>query len=471
MMSGLFNEALRKIRIGMGVKLFLAFWLVIISSGVISHIITLQFKRTPSQEIANPQQLNLLNQFSNALAEKGKGKRNQSIKALRNQFLRKHNQHLFIKDIETNKVYLPRKRSWLRVRAYLKNNALPNPVTIDFYYTHVTGAKSITLQGKQYQLFVASPIDRQKITTIIDQMPIALRIIIMLVISFLLCWLLAKIFSKPLIAIQKASEAIGKGNLSTRLSSFEHRTDEFGEVAKSFNKMASQLENNVSAHQRLLGDVSHELRSPLARLELAIALAEKNINNPTEQQRHLNRCEVEVDRLDSMIGDVLTLSRLEHSTKNINLEAVQLTKLLTRIIEDGQYIANENAIQINFISPEQCLIKADEKLLASALSNVINNAVKYSPKNGDINVAVTTQDKHFIIKVTDQGSGVPDELLSKLFMPFFRVADSRERSSGGTGLGLAIVKQAIEQHQGTICASNIKPHGLQVTISLPQSYY
>ena len=244
---------LPKIRIGMSVKLFLAFWLVIISSGLISHLITMQLKKTPSQTAANPEQLILLNQFSETLQQS----RKQNFKALRNKFIRKYDQHLFIKDIEKNKVYLPRKRAWHRVDNYIKNNELPNPVTIDFYYTQITGAKNVTLNGKQYQLFIASPIDRQKITSIIDQLPFPLRIIIMLLISFLLCWLLAKAFSKPLIAIQKASETLGKGDLSTRLTGFERRRDEFGAVATSFNNMASQLENNISAHQRLLGDVSH----------------------------------------------------------------------------------------------------------------------------------------------------------------------------------------------------------------------
>jgi two-component system sensor histidine kinase CpxA len=466
-----------KIHLGISLKLFLAFWLVILSSGFLTYIITLQFKHTPHQELANPKQLVLLNQFSNQLSSKFNNHSRLNVqknvksdlKKVRSWFLRKYNQHLFIKDLSNNKVYSPRSRAWHRVSNYLKNNALPNPTTIDFSYSKITGAKNITLYGKDYQLFIASPIDRQKITSIIDQLPLPLRVISMLVISFLLCWLLAKAFSKPLIAIQKASDALGKGDLTTRLTGFERRSDEFGAVAKSFNKMASQLEGNISAHQRLLGDVSHELRSPLARLQLAIGLAEKNMENPTEQQRHLSRCEHEVDRLDDMIADVLTLSRLEHANTGLNFQQIKLTNLIQKIIDDCQYIANAKQVKISLEAKQQHSLFADEKLLVSAVSNVINNAVKYTPKNTDITVSLSSNQQKITLVVTDQGEGVPAEMLSQLFMPFFRVADGRERSSGGTGLGLAIARQAIQQHQGEISAKNSKPNGLQVIITLPVS--
>lgn len=456
---------IKKISLGISVKLFLAFWLVIISSGFISHVITLQFRQTVSQEIANTQQLALLNQFSKKIKKNHK----LNLNKLQNKFIRKYNQHLFIKDLASNKVYIPEKGIWRRVENYLNKNALPNPTTINFSYTQVTGSKKVRLNGRDYQLFVATLIDRKQLHSIVNQLPLLLRIIIMLIISALLCWLLAKALSKPLIAIRKASDELGKGNLSRRLIGFESRSDEFGAVAKSFNQMASQLEGNITAHQRLLGDVSHELRSPLARLQLAIGLVEKNIGNPTEQQRHLTRCENEVDRLDDMIADVLTLSRLEHSTTAITCEKIQITNLISQIIDDCQYIANEKEVQITIDAPQQCFILADEKLLASTFSNVINNAVKYSPDKKVIAVEMTFNNEEIKITITDQGLGVPDHMLAKLFTPFFRVADARERSTGGTGLGLAIARQAIQQHQGSIFAKNIEPNGLQVVIVLPMN--
>jgi two-component system sensor histidine kinase CpxA len=454
---------LKTLRLGISLKLFIAFWLVIISSVSISYFITLQFKQTPTQGVADAKQLLLLSQYAESLPKH----RRTNLKDIRNTFIRKNNLHLIIKSLSTNKVHLARKRAWHRVHNYLKNNALPNPVTIDFSYTKITGSQEVILNGDKYQLFIASPIDRQQLTTIIDRLPVPLRAIIMLIISFLLCWLLAKAFSKPLIAIQKASDALGKGDLTARLNGLDKRSDEFGSVARSFNNMADQLEHNISAHQRLLGDVSHELRSPLTRLQLAIGLAEKNSGNEAEQQKHLRRCENEVDRLDDMIGDVLTLSRLEHTTNTLHTESVDLTRLVKHIIEDCQYIANDKNITITECKREKCMLSGDRKLLSSAISNVLNNAVNYSPNDADIQVNLLVEHNQIKLTITDQGTGVPEAALSELFTPFFRVADSRERSSGGTGLGLAIAQQAIAQHQGRIYAKNLSPHGLAVSIILP----
>ncbi|MBU2894522.1 HAMP domain-containing protein [Colwellia sp. D2M02] len=456
---------------GISAKLFLTFWFVVICSISISYVITLQLQHRPTQGVATPKQLHLLNQYATQQNKKiiklANKEKKFNLKSLRNQFERKYQQHLLIKDLATNKVYLPRHRAWQGIEKYLSINSLPNPVTIDFAYTQVTGAKEITVNNKSYQLFVAGPIDRQQFHSIIEHLPLSVKMMISLIISAFLCWLLAKAFSKPLIAIQKASDNLGKGNLSTRLIGFDERSDEFGAVARSFNKMASQLEDNITAHQRLLGDVSHELRSPLARLQLAIGLVEQNIGNTEEQQRHLNRCENEVDRLDTMIGDVLTLSRLEHTNTTDHFESIQLVNLTQQVVDDCQYIANTKNVIITLASDEKYSLNGDKKLLISAISNVLNNAVKYAPEHSTVSVELTLVTEKICLTVTDQGTGVPDNMLSKLFTPFFRVADARDRNSGGTGLGLAIAQQAIKQHQGEIYAQNTQPCGLMVSIVLP----
>jgi two-component system sensor histidine kinase CpxA len=289
----------------------------------------------------------------------------------------------------------------------------------------------------------------------------------LLTISFLACWLLAKTFTKPLIAIQKASENIGEGKLATRITKFDKRSDEFGTLARSFNQMAEQLENNITAHQRLLGDVSHELRSPLTRLQLAVALAEKNMGNNIEQQKHLNRCETEVDRLDEMIADVLTLSRLEHNQTVFAADDVDLSTLVTQVVNDCQYFATSKGVTIALKTQAHCVLLADNKLLSSAISNVVNNAVKYSPKGKVVMVELSQKNEQIMLSVSDQGPGVPNEMIAKLFTPFFRVADARDRNSGGTGLGLAIAQQAIIFHHGEIIAQNQESSGLKVIITLP----
>ncbi len=352
-----------------------------------------------------------------------------------------------------------------------KEACLENPVTIDFAFTQVTSSQPIMLNGQRMQLFLASELQRKHLVNLVNQLPFAIRVIFLLAISFLCCWLLAKSFSKPLIAIQKASKDIGQGKLATRIDKFDQRSDEFGALARSFNQMAEQLENNITAHQRLLGDVSHELRSPLTRLQLAVALAEKNIGNEEEQQKHLIRCEMEVDRLDEMIADVLTLSRLEHSQNAFTADEIELKHFVEQVINDCQYFANSKNVTITFKDKVSSPILADVKLLASAISNVVNNAVKYSPNNNEVTVTLrkqlSDQHKQIVLTVSDHGPGVPDDVITELFSPFFRVADGRERSSGGTGLGLAIAQQGIHLHQGEIYAQNRKGNGLKVTIILP----
>jgi two-component system sensor histidine kinase CpxA len=200
---------------------------------------------------------------------------------------------------------------------------------------------------------------------------------------------------------------------------------------------------------------------------LAIALVEKSMGKDDEQKKHLNRCENEVDRLDDMISEVLTLSRLEHGKQNFTTEPIDLHNLLQVLINDFQYLANDRKITLSLISDKDCMISGNPKLLSSAIGNLLSNAVKYSPNNQVINITLIKKTEHLKLSVVDQGIGVPDDMLDKLFMPFFRVAEGRERTTGGTGLGLAIAQQAINLHQGTIYAKNTKKAGLSITVVLP----
>ena len=449
--------------LGISSKLFITFWLVILTSVLLSSLVTVQLRHNPSQAQANPEQSALLSLYINKLANKKKVNFNE----VQNSFFRKNKQHLIIKKVTNNKVTVLRNRGLSEVKSYLENNELDNPVTIDFIYTLVTSSLPLTINEQQVQLFVASKFQRKRIVSWVNQLPIPLRVVLLLIISFLCCGLLAKSFSTPLIAIQKVSKKIGEGKLDSRITKFDQRSDEFGALAISFNKMAEQLENNITTHQRLLADVSHELRSPLTRLQLAVALAERNIGNTLEQQKHLSRCEAEVERLEEMITDVLTLSRLEHNHTNYSTDYIEMSNLVRQVISNCQYFATSKNVTINLVGTINCVILADSKLLDSAISNVLNNAVKYSPYQQSVTVELSKIDEQIILIISDFGSGVPDNMIEKLFAPFFRVADGRERSSGGTGLGLAIAQQAITLHQGTITVQNINPTGLQVTITLP----
>lgn len=444
-------------------KLFVTFWLVIISSVTISSFLTTQFTHTPTQQAPDAEQLALLEQFSQQVNQRNKRK----IMELQRKFFKQYQQHLIVKKYNNNKIFTPRNRVWSKIRNYLKKHPTENPVTIDFSFTQITSYYPLYVNNQKYQLFVATPIDQEKLIGWIKQLPLTIRLLMLLTISFACCWLLAKSFTKPLLALNRASNEIGNGNLGTRIKKYDQRSDEFGTLSKSFNKMAEQLETNITAHKRLLADVSHELRSPLTRMQLAIALIEKNINSPAEQEKHIARCEMEADRLEDMIEDVLTLSRLEHNHKTLTLVPSELNKVIKHCIQDCQYLADDKNVSIKLDAPETILMSLDDKLLSSAMNNIIINAIKYSPEHKSVCVNITNNDGAVHLSIEDQGPGVPEEKLNELFKPFFRVGNARDRATGGTGLGLAIAQQAVELHKGSISATNIVGEGLCVDIMLP----
>ncbi|MGJ8693217.1 MAG: ATP-binding protein [Thalassotalea sp.] len=455
--------SIKNILCGISVKLFFWFWLVIVSSVLITYFITLQFSDSTSIYAPNKYSKKILTKTSRQLM----AAETFNINKVQKKFLKGYGGHLIFKDLITNKIYLPEGIQWKKVKDYLAENEFVNQASVEFSITRITGPQLFTFENQTYHLFMATDNINQKFHFFMKQFPIWLRLLVLIIISFLFCWLLARNISKPLINIQAAAHSFGKGDLSVRLNEEIDRHDEFGALATSFNIMASKLESNINAHQRLLGDVSHEFRSPLTRLQLALALVEKAQNSPTEQKKHLERCEKAIDQLDNMISDVLTLSRLEHATQKINQESINLYNLIESIVDDCQFVANQKKVKINLFEPQQLLINADAKLLDSAISNILNNAVKYAPEDSEIDVKLKKDNYTIYLSVSDQGSGVPEETLSKLFKAFYRVTDARDRKSGGTGLGLAIAHQAIELHKGKIYARNNTDQGLTVYIELP----
>ena len=188
---------------------------------------------------------------------------------------------------------------------------------------------------------------------------------------------------------------------------------------------------------------------------MALGLAQQDNVNEQSRDKYLQRCQLEVTRLDQMISDVLSLSRLENATTSLHLETLDFDLLITNIVADEQFVADKKRITINVIDSTRVAIAADNILLASAISNILSNAVKYSPDNSTIEVSLTTDKQQLMLLIEDQGAGVPEQALNQLFQPFYRVSEARDRQTGGTGLGLAIAKQAIIAHKGQICAKNI----------------
>ena len=448
------------------VKLFLWLWLVTITSISLTYFITVQLIPTTSISTPNKHSQSLLKSLANKINQKN----TINIAKEQERFFQRTQQHLILKELSSNNIYFPKNTYWSNVKEYLSENNFINEASIEFSNTRLTGPKLVNINNQQYHLFIATDNTYQKLNFFFREFPLWLRLLLLFSISFILCWLFAKNISKPLVRIQNAAINFGKGNLTTRLSSETKRRDELGAVAKSFNLMAAQLENNINAHQRLLGDVSHELRSPLTRLQMALGLVETYQGQPDKQAPHLNRCDKEIEMLDKMIADVLTLSRLEHASISIQLSSINLHSLIKLVCDDCQYLADQKNVEILLPPLTQPILTADEKLITSAFSNILNNAVKYAPENSKITVALENSSDSIYLSVSDQGTGVPDETLSQLFKAFYRVAEARDRESGGTGLGLAIAHQAIELHHGKIYATNNTHGGLTVHVELPLTH-
>lgn len=452
---------------GISIKLFLCLWLIIISSVTLTYGITVMLSDSSSIQSPGKYSRTLLKE-ARKLIKKNNNKNNIiDIKKEQNHFYQKTKNYLILKNIKTNEVTLPEGFSSNQAKKYIEENNFVNLASIKFSGFKMSGPRLVNVNNQNYQLFVVANHKSHRIRFFLEQFPLWLRIIIVFSISFVLCWLLAKHFSKPLIAIQQAAINFGQGNLSTRLNKETKRRDELGAVATSFNTMAETLENNFHAHQRLLGDVSHELRTPLARLQMALGLIETYQKSPEKQLIHITRCEKEIDTLDKMLADILTLSRLENAVKKAELNKVNLLSLINIIIDDCQYLADKNEINIDLSTTDSITIQADENLLNSTISNIITNAIKYSPEKTTITITAKVTHTHVSIFISDQGVGVPEASLSQLFKPFYRVADDRARKSGGTGLGLAIAQQAVYLHKGEIKANNNSDGGLTIAITLP----
>lgn len=286
-----------------------------------------------------------------------------------------------------------------------------------------------------------------------------------LLVSAIVCFLLARYLSDPVRHLRAATHSIAGGDLGVRVSALVgRRRDELALLAFDFDAMAERLRGLLESQRQLLRDVSHELRSPLARLQIALGLARRP-NANLEQE--LDRIEREAQRLDELIGEILALSRLEDPSRTLHAEEVNLTELLETLVENARVEAEPRWVRLELHVPEGLRIAGDRELLFRALENVVRNAVNYSPHGALVQLSARRQGDAAVVEVTDQGPGVPGELLERIFEPFFRVGKAREQDSGGHGIGLAITARVIALHGGSVRARNVPAGGLQVEVTLP----
>jgi two-component system sensor histidine kinase CpxA len=275
--------------------------------------------------------------------------------------------------------------------------------------------------------------------------------------------LLAKSFSAPIVRLQRATRALAAGALDTRVGGpVNKRRDEVGTLARDFDAMAERIQASITDKELLLRDVSHELRSPLARIRVALALAERKADVAAQQD--LDRIDQETERLDRLVGQILTLARLRSSKLEDHVE-VDLNELVSQVVEDAQF-EHPNA-RIDLKAGTASKISGNAAELASAVENVVRNAVLHSGPDVEVGVELKSTPGEIAITVTDSGPGVPEDDLNRLFDPFYRVDPSRDHKQSGYGLGLAIASRIIERHGGTLNASNRTDGGLAVSFRLP----
>jgi two-component system sensor histidine kinase CpxA len=327
-----------------------------------------------------------------------------------------------------------------------------------------------------------------------------MHVLAIILVGGLFCYGLARYLTSPVAKLRAATRELARGNLSARVvPGLGRRRDELASLGADFDVMAEKIQSLVDSQRRLLGDISHELRSPLARLNVALELARQR--SGAEATTALERIQREAEILNEMIGQLLVLTRLESGAEEIRKTEFDLAPLVREITADADFEARSRKRSVKLESAESCNIVGNEQLLRSAIENVVRNAVQFTAEGTEVEVKLECLDKTSVeesdkrisntnyeaqssrftgagfepdsdqglavITVRDHGAGVPENALAEIFRPFYRVDDARDREAGGVGLGLAIAERAVRLHSGSVEAANVATGGLVVSIALP----
>jgi signal transduction histidine kinase len=279
----------------------------------------------------------------------------------------------------------------------------------------------------------------------------------------ILCWIAAAGVISPIRKIAASIALFGHGNLNVRVET--DRDDEIGQLGRSFNEMAERLERMILNERRLLSDISHELRSPLARLKFAMKLARTSADSSTA----LERIERDVDRIASLVADIVEINVVEGDPALQDTREICVRDILEEVAHDCSVEAEMRGCRIELNGNICGPVHGNPELLRRAVENVLRNGIRYSPEKSPIDLNLSEHGDEALIAIRDFGPGVPEAALSQIFDPFFRVEEARNTNGGGSGLGLSIAKRAVHLHRGSIVAENATP-GLRVTIAIPLTY-
>lgn len=331
--------------------------------------------------------------------------------------------------------------------------------SVEMYGPFITGSTD-----RHYLQYFIDKVDpQQEIINLLFDYPTFMLMLLVIICAPILLWFSWQI-AKPVKALRLSADAVATGDLSVNPKLETEGVNELRQVGISFNQMVKSLQKLTSYQQRLLSDISHELKTPLTRIQLSVSLLRRRNGESNE----LTRIENEIHKLDTMIHDLLSLSR-QQVNHHLHREIFSINKIWEDVFIDAKFELGQNNLMLNIhqqiLNPENYHINGNVSLLASAVENVIRNAKKYAKRQ--INVISYIENKELIFIVEDDGVGVPPDQYEEIFRPFYRVGEDRARQTGGTGLGLAIVANAIQQHKGTVSAGKSLLGGLRIKIQLP----
>jgi two-component system, OmpR family, sensor histidine kinase CpxA len=365
----------------------------------------------------------------------------------------------FYKDVLSR----PLTKDGLRVAHAAKNGQL---VTLR---AHIAAYKFVSSSGHPYilMLYLKSGLREIGEALLGEGLPYTISLVFLVT---LLCFVLAYHIASPIHSIQSTARRVAEGDLKARVpASVSKRFDELAALAKDFDSMVARLDVLIQTQKNLLNSVSHELRSPLARINLSLAILKKR--SLPESDNMFQRLDRDVARIDLLMGQLLMLSRLEAGLSSAEREDVDFAQLIEETAADGNFEAQASGKSVSLrTNGPVTLGNADPHALRSACENVIRNAVRFTQPGTDVEIVLeidrSTSEPSVLLSVRDHGPGVPEGSLQAIFQPFFRI-NSESESIGGNGLGLAIASEAVRLHKGKIYAANLVPTGLEVTIQLP----
>jgi len=431
-------------------KLFFALWLSIMAfAAVMTWINQTVIMQYAVEQPGRGFEVNL-SRFNARLArDLGEGDEQQVKRSLRN-LPRGMRNHFFVLDADGNE---------LLGREQLLKNLKQERIKVSRKQLEGADGQSYTLitTGRRppRALFAPGP------------QGVELRLAVAAVISALVSLLLARYLAAPLGQLSHASRQLATGDLTARVGApLDQRKDEFGQLARDMDEMAGRLQVSQQANQRLLRDVSHELRSPLARLRVALEIARTKDQSLIVEE--LNRIELESERLEKLVDEVLSLLRESSGFQDLSIHNFDLADLLQDLVETVNYEIDEGREPIGLQLESPLLLDADRELLWRVFENLLRNALIHSGDAGGIQVSASpVSDNEIQICVRDSGAGIAETHIKRIFEPFYRVDEARHRGSGGHGLGLAIAASAVRRHGGRISASNRQTGGLEVKVVLP----